>query len=153
VLSLISGQLATLIFSIPVLAAIVIYGKKMPGIEWLYGIPILVIIQFMIMAGVCMAIAIINAFFRDLEYIAGVCINMLFWVTPIIYPLSAIPERFRIILSLNPMMYVIQSWRDLIMTNTINWQHLGISFVSAFVFLAAGWWIFNKLSVKLDEVV
>jgi len=153
VLSLIAGQLITMLFAIPVLAAILIYGGGMPGIQWLYGIPILIIIQFMIVSGISMAIAMVNAFFRDLEYITGVVMNMLFWVTPIIYPLSSIPEKFRMILSLNPMMYVIQSWRDLIMTNTINWQYIGISAVSAIIFFLAGLFIFEKLSFKLDEVI
>ena len=153
VLSLIAGQLATLLFSIPVLAIILIYSKGMPGIQWLYGIPILIIIQFLIISGISMAIAMINAFFRDLEYIVGVIMNMLFWMTPIIYPLDRIPEKFRLILSLNPMMYVVQSWRDLIMNNTINWEYIGISFVSALIFFLAGYFIFQRLSFKLDEVV
>jgi lipopolysaccharide transport system permease protein len=153
VLSLICGQLATLICSLPVLAAVAVYSGVKPGAEWLFGIPILIIIQFMIVAGISLAASVMNVFFRDLDYITSLFVNMLFWVTPVIYPLSFIPGKFRMVLALNPMMYLIQSWRDLIMTNTINWKHIGISFITALIMLGLGSWIFEKLSARFDEVL
>jgi lipopolysaccharide transport system permease protein len=153
VLSIITGQLVTLLFSLPILAVLLYYygGKLNAG--WLIGIPILIIIQYATVTGVSLAIAMLNAFFRDMEHITGVCINMLFWLTPILYPLSVIPQKYRIILTLNPMIYLIESWRDVIMGNPINWGNMGISALTAVVFLIAGMAIFNRMTKKLDEVL
>ncbi|MBN2755469.1 MAG: ABC transporter permease [Candidatus Goldbacteria bacterium] len=153
VLSLVAGQSVTMLFSIPVLAAILVFGGKMPGIEWLYGVPILIIIQFITLSGAAMAVSIVNVFFRDLEYIAGVFMTMLFWLTPVIYPLSAVPEKFRVLLAANPMLYLIESWRSLIMHNAINWQYIGFAFAASVMFLLAGIIIFKALEKKIDGVI
>lgn len=153
IFAIITGQLATLIFSFPILILLLIYYGKAPAWNWVYVIPVLIAIQFMATAGVAKALAVINAFFRDVEHITGVCLNMLFWMTPIIYPIESIPEKYRIIMLLNPMMYLIQSWRDVIMGNPINKGYLAIAFVTAALFYAAGTAVFNIMSKKIDEVL
>jgi lipopolysaccharide transport system permease protein len=95
----------------------------------------------------------INAYFRDMEYIVGVVINMLFWMTPIIYPLNIVPEKYRIYLIFNPLTYLIAAWRDIFMSNVINWGNIGISFGSSLIFLLFGISIFQRLGKRLDEVI
>jgi lipopolysaccharide transport system permease protein len=95
----------------------------------------------------------VNAYFRDMEYIIGVIITMLFWMTPIIYPLDIVPEAYRIYLILNPLTYLITAWRDIFMSNSINWGNIGISLGSSLVFLFLGVLVFQLLGKKLDEVI
>lgn len=153
VLSIITGQLVTLICSIPILLILLYYYGGQINMNWLIGIPILIVIQFAAITGVSLAISMLNAFFRDMEHVTSVCINMLFWMTPIIYPLDAIPEKYKTILALNPMIYLIQSWRDVITGNSINWGNVGLAALTAAVFLVIGLLIFKKMSKRLDEVI
>jgi lipopolysaccharide transport system permease protein len=95
----------------------------------------------------------INAFFRDMEYIVSVAVSMLFWVTPIIYPLDQVPAKYHPYLALNPLTYLIQSWRNILFSNTINWNYIGISCVTAVFVFIAGFFVFQKLDRKLDEVL
>jgi lipopolysaccharide transport system permease protein len=97
--------------------------------------------------------SIINAYFRDMEYIVGVAISMLFWMTPIIYPLEMVPEAYRIYLVFNPLTYLVTAWRDIFMANTINWININISLITSLFFFLLGALIFQKFGKKLDEVL
>jgi len=153
ILSVINGQLVTLIFSIPILAAMTFYYGMHPVWTWLYGIPLLMAIQYFIIYGMGMLTSMVNAYFRDMEHIIAVCINMLFWMTPIMYPLQMVPEKYRIFLVLNPMTYLIESWRDVIMGNNINWDYILISVVTAGLVMSAGTAVFNRMDKRIDEVL
>ncbi len=153
VIATILAQLVNLIFTLPIIAGISCFYGVGPGVSWLLIIPILIIIQFTVTTGICLAISMINAYFRDMEYIIGIIINMLFWMTPIVYPLNIVPEAYKTYLVLNPLTYLITAWRDLFMSNLIDWKNIGISFVSSLVFFLMGIAIFQKLGKRLDEVI
>jgi len=152
-LATITAQLVNFIFSLPVLVGLTYYYGSAPSLNWLIGIPVLVIVQFAIIYGLSLLLSIANAFFRDLEYIVIVLIGLLFWMTPIIYPLEAVPEEYRSLLVMNPVTYLMQAWRDLFFNNMLNWHNIFISMITAAVVLLAGLVIFKKLDKKLDEVL
>ena len=152
-LSTIIAQLVNFIFSLPVLIVLVYYYGGAPTINWLIGIPLLVMVQFAVIYGLALMISIANAFFRDLEYIVTVLIGLLFWMTPIVYPLHIVPEEAKVFLIMNPVTYLMQAWRDLFFYNMLNWHNIFISMITAAVVLLAGLLIFKKLERKLDEVL
>jgi len=88
-----------------------------------------------------------------MEHITNVTLNMLFWMTPVMYPLAMVPEKYRIFLAMNPMTYLIQSWRDVIMTGRVNWVNVLIAAVTAAVCMLLGSFIFAVKDKKLDEVL
>jgi len=152
-LATVIAQLVNFMFSLPVLIGLVyLYGSSLT-LEWLIGIPILIVIQFAVVYGLVLMISVANAYFRDLEYLVNVLINLLFWMTPIVYPLEAVPESSRMILVLNPVTYLIQAWRDLFFNNTLNWNYISISLVTAVIVLIAGLLVFKKFDKRLDEVL
>ena len=153
VLATILGQLVNLLFSFPILIGLVYFYDKSVHINWLLGVPLLLIIQFTVTLGISLSLSMINAFFRDMEYIIGVCINFLFWLTPIIYPLKAIPEEYRIYLLFNPLTYLMGAWRELFLNNTIAWSYIYTSAITAIIFLLIGVAIFKLLGKRLDEVL
>jgi lipopolysaccharide transport system permease protein len=153
IIATVLSQLVNLIFSLPILAVLVYYYGMSPGSIWFIGIPLLILIQFVVTIGLSLFSSVINAFFRDMEYLIGVCINMLFWMTPIIYPLDMVPEKYRFYLTINPLTYLIASWRDIIISNTIIWSNLILSFIAAILFFSIGWWTYKILDKKLDEVL
>jgi len=152
-LAVITAQLVNFIFSLPVLIGLVYYHGSAPALNWLIGIPVLVVVQFALIYGLTLIISMANAFFRDLEYLVAVLVSLLFWMTPIIYPLEMVPERFRWLLVMNPVTYLMQAWRDLFFNNTINWHNISISVITAAAVLLAGLLVFKKLDKKLDEVL
>lgn len=153
ILATITGQLVNFIFALPILLALVYYYGRTPALNWLIGIPVLIVVQFAVTYGVALIISMVNAFFRDMEHIVNVCVSMLFWMTPIIYPLEAVPEKYRVYLTINPVTYLMQGWRDIFLNNTTNWHYISISVVTATMFLLAGIVIFKRLDRRLDEVL
>jgi lipopolysaccharide transport system permease protein len=153
VIAAVLAQLVNFLFALPILVGVAYLTGKGLGGSWLLGVPLLIAAQFTTTTGVCLAIAMVNAYFRDMEYIIGVVISMLFWMTPIIYSLEAVPEAYRIYLVLNPLTYTITAWRDVFMLNAIDWGNIGISLGSASVFLLVGVLIFQRLGKTLDEVL
>jgi lipopolysaccharide transport system permease protein len=86
VLATILAQLVNFVFALPIVVGFSYFQGEGPGINWLITFPILIVIQFIVTLGICLMISIVNAYFRDMEYIVGVVISLLFWMTPIVYP-------------------------------------------------------------------
>ena len=151
--SVILAQMVHLIFSVPILLVLAAAYGKSPGLIWLLGIPLLMIIQFAFTFGVSLIISILNTYFRDIEYLVGVLMNLVFWMTPITYPLSSIPEKFRSLAYLNPLTSLMTLWRGIYLENSLNLKVLGVACLMAVFFLWLGVLVFRKLERRLDEVL
>lgn len=142
------------LFSLPILAFFVYYYGKTPGLIWLMGIPILLVIQFIVTLGFSLAVSVINVYFMDFQFIVAFLLNLLFWVTPIVYDFNIIPEAFRfLLLYFNPLTSLISLWRELLMHNAFQWHWLLIAFLSSIIVFCLGFLIFNKLVKRVDEVL
>jgi lipopolysaccharide transport system permease protein len=153
VASVIFAQLINLVFSIPILYVLALIGNISPNINWLIGIPILIFVQILFTFGISLVIAISNTYFRDIEYLVTVLMNLLFWMTPIIYPMESIPAKYRVWIMMNPLTSMMASWRNLFIQNEIVWTHIGIALGMAVLFLFIGLSVFKNLEKKLDEVL
>jgi lipopolysaccharide transport system permease protein len=153
VMAVILAQLVHLIFSIPILLGLSFLTGGGPSMSWLIGIPLLIVIQLILTFGVSLVVSISNTHFRDIEYLIGVLLNLLFWTTPITYPLSAVPERLHPLFMANPITGIIFAWRELLVHNVILWKMVGFSLLTALVLLGVGLLVFKKMEQKLDEVL
>jgi lipopolysaccharide transport system permease protein len=142
------------LFSLPIVAFLVYYYGKSIDLIWLIGIPILLVIQFVITLGASLAVSVINVYFMDFQFIVAFVLNLLFWVTPIVYEFSIVPETLRFIfLYFNPLTSLISLWRELLMKNTFQWHWLPIAFLSSMIIFYFGLLIFRKLVKQVDEVI
>jgi lipopolysaccharide transport system permease protein len=84
-------------------------------------------------------LAALNVKYRDVKYAIPFGIQLLLFMTPIIYPSSVFPERFRWLLALNPLSGLIETFRyALVPTYPVHWDALGLSLaVTAVVFVVA----------------
>lgn len=141
------------LFSIPVVLLFLIAYSKSPTWAWLYGIPLLLLIQYILICGISLAVATLNLFFRDLERIVGILIMLLFYFTPIIYPETMVPEQYRFALDLNFMAPFIIAWRAILQDGVFVWRAFGMGAAYAVVIFCAGFWIYRKFSWKFAEVL
>lgn len=65
--------------------------------------PLLVALQVIFTAGLALMVAAATAFFRDVRHLLDIALSLLFWTTPIVYPLSMVPERAQALFLLSPM--------------------------------------------------
>jgi lipopolysaccharide transport system permease protein len=129
------------------------HGKTADWI-WLLGIPLLLLIQFLMTMGVSLAVSVINVYFMDFQFIVAFLLNMLFWTTPILYQLDTIPAPYRALsLYVNPLTPLMSAWRELFMSNKIEWDWLVIAFLASLVVFSIGLIIFRRMNRRLDEVL
>jgi lipopolysaccharide transport system permease protein len=141
------------ILSIPVIVLFLYLYHKSPSLSWLYGVPLLLIIQLLMIYGISLAISSINLFFRDLERLTSIFTSMLFYFTPIIYPETMIPERFRHLVNFNPLSPLMVSWRNLFLKGTLETSALIVSFIYSIAVFLIGYLVYRKLSWRFAEVV
>jgi lipopolysaccharide transport system permease protein len=151
--SLVLQDMIHYILSIPVIILFMFIYHKVPTLAWLYGLPILLVIQFCLNYGIALAIASINLFFRDLERLAAIFTTLLFYFTPVIYPISMIPEKYHLLINLNPMTPLMVSWRNLFLEGRVDFVSVGVAAGFSLVTLGVGYWIYEKLSWKFAEVL
>lgn len=125
------------------------------GFSWnLLLLPIVVIVQYTFTLGLVFILSAVNIYIRDAEYIVNFLTMMFFYVTPIIYSSSMIPEEYQWILQLNPMTHIIGAYRDIFYYKQL--PELGNLFTIAlfsFMILILGYTIFKKLSRGFAEEV
>lgn len=88
-----------------------------PGWPYLGMIPVL-IIQILFAAGLGLSLGIVNVFFRDVGQFFNVFIQFWFWLTPIIYPITILPENIRALIHLNPMTHLIGAYQNMLVRHT-----------------------------------
>ncbi len=77
-------------------------------------VPLLLLIQVVLTLGVVLLASALNVFYRDVRFIIPLGLQLWMYLTPIIYPLSLVPERYRTLYLLNPMAGLIESYRRII---------------------------------------
>ncbi|MCL4472811.1 MAG: ABC transporter permease [Actinobacteria bacterium] len=115
---------------------------------------------FILTAGVSLILASLFVRFRDIAHIWEVAAQVLFYATPILYPLSLVPESLGQIIMLNPLAQIIQDSRYVLITNetgtvfnTLSFPLNVVPYAMPFVVFAAGYWIFQKEASKFAEEI
>ncbi|MFM9381085.1 ABC transporter permease [Pseudomonas sp. UV AK001] len=85
---------------------------RWPGMALLALIP-LIALQMLFCAGLGMILGVLNVFFRDVGQLFAICLQFWFWLTPIVYPMSILPEWVQRLLQLNPLTNLIGSYQNL----------------------------------------
>ena len=106
------------------------------------------------MAGLTLALAALQVFIRDIEHILMPVLMILMYLTPILYPLSLVPEGMKPWVAANPFGYLVGRLRDALLDGRLNptWGDAVAVVVSISVF-AAGRWIFLRLSPHFEDFV
>lgn len=129
------------------------YYRVAPGWRMLMW-PLLVVPLVALALGVSMILAALNVRFRDIKYTLPFLVQLWLFVTPVIYPTSIIPERYRLLVALNPLSGLIDAFRaSLVPTRQIDWQLLWISSVVTLGIFAAAAVYFRKTERTFADIV
>ena len=141
------------IMSIPVTLGF-LYAYGLP-ISWniVIGMLLLLPAQFLLLLGLGVAIGSCNLFFRDMERILAIVLNMMFYLSPVIYPIDRVPDPYRELLLFNPMTPLIEAWRSLFMKGLILWHEIGIVYLYAAVAMLIGIFVYRRLAHRFAEVI
>jgi len=128
-----------------VLAGLMVYYHFTPTITGIILLPLLIFLSFFSASGLGALLAAINVRFRDVRYALPFFIQTLFFVTPVIYPTTLIPEKYQWILALNPMTGIIEAARTGIVGNKeIDFGLLAVSAIISLSLFIFGIYYFRK---------
>ena len=139
--------------SIPVIIGFMLYYERTPGLNWLWAVPTLLLVQALMMFGLGLAIATSNLFFRDLERLVGIAIQMLFYLTPIVYPIDRIPPDYTWIFYANPFAALVICWQQLFYAGHVPAVYLGVAMTWTCGLLAIGLLVYCKKVWRFAEIV
>ncbi len=122
-----------------------------PGATIIY-FPGVLFVEFLLVLGFSFGLAALNVFYRDIQYIWAVILQAGFFAAPIIYPVSAIPEKYAWIIRLNPMTGIIDMLRGSIIYSTLpDIKDVLFIITAALGVLAFGYAIFFRLKSRFAE--
>jgi lipopolysaccharide transport system permease protein len=88
-------------------------------------LPLLVLIQIVFMLGLMFIVSWLSVIVRDIPQLVSVLLQILFYLSPIIYPVTIIPHRYQFLVNLNPVALLVQAYRDVIVYDrTPDWLSL-----------------------------
>jgi len=120
----------------------------MKGLAWtMLLLPLVLIPLILLSCGLSFLAASLSVFFRDIQHLIGVIIQILFFMTPIFYPIQAIPEQYRWVMQINPLASIVEQARTVFLYGKmLDWTMYGTGLlVSLAVFqLGLVWFIKTK---------
>ena len=118
---------------------------------WLW-IPPIVLLELMSVAGLALLSSALDVYVRDTRYVVDSICTLLFWMTPIFYPIDVIPTRYRFVYELNPLVSIVISLRNVLLdAKPPPHQVFGTGLVVAVVIFSAGVFVFKRLKGQFGD--
>lgn len=121
-------------------------------LPWLLPTLLVMVLLALFTSGIALAVAALNVYFRDVQHLIGVVVQLLFYATPIVYPVTLVPDRLRRLYMLNPLAAFVEAIRDCLYD--LSFPSLGRSAYLVTVSLAVfalGFVVFSRLEPRMAE--
>jgi lipopolysaccharide transport system permease protein len=129
-------------------------GTAIHATQALWLLPLLILLMAALGLGAGIIVSSMTTRYRDLRFLVQFGVQLLMYSTPVIYPLSKIPEHYRWIMLANPMTSIIETFRYAFLgTGIFSWLNLGYTAVAATILLAAGVLLFNHVEKTFMDTV
>lgn len=118
------------------------------------ALPLVLLPLFFLTCGLAWMVAALGVYIRDLAHVIGILLQMLFFMTPVIYQLDMVPERYRVYLWLNPLTYVVENVRKvLIYGQWPNWSAWAAMLLGSIIISKLGYLWFMKSKRGFGDVL
>ena len=152
-LSTVLAKLVDFAIAMTVLLGLLVWYRIVPT-QWVVILPLLVFLAMLISAGLGLWLAALAVQYRDIRYGIAFAIQGMMYLCPVVYPVSLIPEQFRLIYAINPMTGVIEGFRSALLgTTPMPWDLIGIGAVAALVVFVSGSFYFRRMERIFADVV
>jgi ABC-2 type transport system permease protein len=149
-LSAILSGLVNLVLSLVALLIIMLIVRA-PLFPSLLFLPVSLLVVGIFTLGVSLALTALSVFFADVREMVQAGLPALLYMTPVIYPASIVPQKFRWIVQRNPLTYLVEIVRAPIYDGRLPSTHtFAVALVLSLVSLAIGWMIFRRLAPSFE---
>lgn len=147
------GKLADFSIAILILFAMMLYYQITPTI-WALALPVLIILMILSAAGLGMWLTALAVQYRDIRYGLGLFVQLLMYASPVVYPASNVPEQWRLVYAINPLVGVIEGFRAALLgTTEMPWDFIGMGAASATIMFISGLIYFRRMEKIFADVV
>ena len=141
-------------FFLAFMAYFAISGTSLHPNLWILISPILILMMAGLGLGLGILISAMTTKYRDLRFLVQFGVTLLMYATPVIYPVSSIPERYQILIKANPMTPIVETFRFAFLgAGTINPINLIYSFVFMIVIVIIGSVVFNRIEATFMDTI
>ena len=138
--------------SFGILIGMMFYYHMIPNLSTLMVLP-LVLVTILSALGIGVLVSALNTAYRDFRYALPFLVQIWMYLTPVVYPVTLIPERFRWVILLNPMAGIVDAYRSAILGKPFAWGNLGISLGIATIMFLIGLAYFRKTERYFADIV
>jgi len=146
------AKLVDFAISLLLIVAVMVYYKVSPTWNLVY-LPLLVMLMMIVPTGVGLWLSALAIRYRDVKFTMPFLIRMLMYSAPVLYTASAIPEQFRLLYSLNPIVAVIEGYRACLLGTPMPWNYILPGSVVAVLILILGAMYFRRMERVFVDVI
>ena len=147
------GKLIDFGIAMVILGGFMLYFRITPTV-WAFFLPYLILMMILSAAGIGMWLTAMAVQSRDIRYAMSLAVTLLMYAAPVVYPASSVPDQWRVLYSLNPMVGIIEGFRaSLSGTTAMPWDFIWVGTVSALVFFFSGLVYFRRMEKIFADVV
>ena len=151
-LSPLLSKLVNFFISIILLVSVMVYYEVAPTWNLVFS-PLFVLMMMAVPAGVGMWLSALAIRYRDVKFAMSYVIQMLMYTAPIVYSASTIPEQYRFIYSLNPIVGVIEGFRACLLGGDIPWLYIIPGMFTAIALVISGALYFKRMERIFVDVI
>lgn len=150
----VTSQFVNMLLSLIVVVAVLLVSGKGINLVAFLGLPVIMIVEYMLALGIALIVSAMSVYLRDLEYLLGIIMMVWQYMTPVMYSIEMVPEKLMPLFMMNPMTPVIMAYRDILyykefpqLSTLLHATVLGVGL------LVIGFIVFNKLQKRFAEVM
>jgi len=151
-LASVGAVLVDFAISFAILVGLMLYFGVVPTLATLMVVPLALLTVFTAL-GVGTFLSALNVAYRDFRYVIPFMVQIWMFLTPVIYPVTIVPEKWRWLLFLNPMCGIVDAYRSAILGKPFDWANIGISFATATLGFLVGVLYFRKIETQFADIV
>ena len=153
-LSNVVQEMVHFLFALPVIAAFLMFaGQFDMHASWLWQLPLMLAVQLAFVYPVAVVLAVSNVYVHDIEHLVGLAFAMLFFLTPMVYPLSMVPEGLRGYFELNPLHALMDNWRSVFLSGRLDGSNFAYSVACAALLAAIAWLCYRRFAPRIGELL
>ena len=157
-ISILISNMITFLIQLALFVAFVLFfmlsGSAIQPNVWIFFLPVLMLMMAGLGMGFGIIISSLTTKYRDLRFLVTFGVQLLMYATPVIYPVSSVPERFRPLILANPVTPIVETFRYAFLgAGTVDLGHLLYSFIFILVVVVLGIVIFNRVEQTFMDTV
>ena len=148
----VGARLVDFLISFVVLAGMLAFYRIAPSVNLLMLLPLIVLVTLLTLAVGLLASAS-NVRYRDVGVLLPVLVQLWMFASPVVYPLTLVPQRYRTLFSLNPLVGIITGFRSAVLGLNFEWVPIGISTAITIVLLVIAVIMFRRTERYFADII